>query len=232
MSQPTKFPEVYPAVESGLDKVHTAIDYVASLAPGGSVLFNRMVNNPVIKRTQNWMNEVERRIVALEEKEVISLTALENSEHLSALLLKLCHAAEVTSEREMLDSLANFAVNIAREPDLETDRRYMLIEVLKGLTPSHVKLLDLYCNPMSFKNEIIANPHIDLNQMGLEAATLFGEPDNHEFWALVYRQVSANFLIELGTQSLYEKSPEYFLSAKPTALGRELYRMIRTDDNI
>ncbi|WP_019026843.1 hypothetical protein [Colwellia piezophila] len=149
------FTVINPVLEPTSDKVYRVANTVASIVPAGSNMFQAVFTSPIQKRTDAWMKDVEVRIMELVKQGSTDFETLANRPEFSAILLRLIQEVEVSSQEEKLEFLGNFAVNLALDNTLEADELYMLVDMLKTLTPSHIKALKLYDNPSLFEERLI-----------------------------------------------------------------------------
>jgi hypothetical protein len=85
------------------------------------------------------MKEVEAKIVELVNRGKIDLDSLSKRPEFSAIFLRIIQEVEISSQREKLQQLGNFAVALASGVHIAEDELYALTVMMKSLTPSHIK---------------------------------------------------------------------------------------------
>jgi hypothetical protein len=145
------FTIINPVVEPDSDKVYRLANAVASIIPTGSNMFQAVFTSPIQNRTNAWMEDVEVRIMELVKQGKTDLETLSARPEFSAILLRVIQEVEISSQKEKLACLSNFVVNLASGVDVDEDELFVLTDMIKSLTPSHIKVLHLYAKPSDFE---------------------------------------------------------------------------------
>jgi len=221
----SKFTEIFPNVESEADKAYRIFESGLGLVPAvGSTavsIFKTLVTNPIQLRAEKWIKEVETRILELEERGVLDISLLKNRPEVSAILLRLIQEVEITSQQEKLNFLSNFAVNTTLPKDIEIDEQFILTNMLTALTPSHIKVLELYNTPQKFHHNFVkiceksyipssgSLGHIlNYNSVSEELTDIMNierqscpinekSPIDEYYWSTIFRQLNVFNLIEV-----------------------------------
>jgi hypothetical protein len=242
MKNENGFTVVNPIIESDKDKIYRTVNTALSFVPAGSNIFQTIFSSPIQDRTDAWMKEVEAKIVELVSRGKIDLDNLSKRPEFSAIFLRIIQEVEISSQREKLQQLGNFAVALASGVHIAEDELYALTDMMKSLTPSHIKALQLYArvsdfeerfiqlhafsvykNTLGRKNFIETEPHIELakvffedaalNVMGIETLKL---NITFPYWKLVYKQLTNLSLIEkINTET--SKVDDFFYIADDNA---------------
>lgn len=224
MDKGNKFTIINPTIEPVGDKLYRIGEAVSSIVPTGTSIYQSIFTNPIQNRTNSWMKEVEMRILAFEQGGKIDLKSLSEHPDFSAIFLRLIQEVEVSSQKEKLRQLENFALNLAIGVDIKTDELFILTDLLKSLTPSHIKALDLYINPHHYNERFIelhsfsvsqnsgGFTHFNYDTAYEELSVIFHEnrnepviavPNNpsHSFqtyWDMIHKNLSSYHLITLA----------------------------------
>jgi len=225
--------EVYPAVEPTGDKVYRLVETVTSVVPAGQQMLHSLIAPPIQKRMESWIKKTEEKLKILEENKKIDLNELNSRPEFSALLLRTIQAAAVTSQDEQLANLRNYILNVSLKPDISEDEAFIFLEVIKDLTPSHVRVINFYNSPENYLDKIIElqqgtvkgiiKPRGNIPQ-GQELSHVFGygEP---EYWYNIYNIVEGKHLIVSLDQGI-KGSPDLTVRGQSTEFGRKILSMI------
>jgi hypothetical protein len=223
MDKDNAFTIINPVVEPEKDKWYRIGEAISSIVPTGSSIYQSIFTNPVHSRTSLWMKEVENRMLVLEQKGQIDLLSISEQPDFSAIFLRLLQEVEISSQKEKLSQLANFAINLAIGVDIETDELFILTELLRALTPSHIKALDLYMNPHHYDERFreihsfgVSSTsggftHFNYDSAYEELSIIFHKkrdesviavPNNpsyssHTYWNMIHKNLSSHHLITL-----------------------------------
>lgn len=226
--------EVYPVVEPTEDKVYRLVEAATSLIPAGQQMLHSLIASPIQKRMEAWIKQTEEKIISLEKEGKIDIKDLESRPEFSALLLRTIQAAAVTSQEEQLDNLRNFIINISLKPDLSEDEMFIILEIIKDFTPSHVRVLHFYDSPSAYMQQIIelqqaiAKRAVSVptgNPQGLELSAVFGDGDP-DYWLNIFNIVQSKHLIVNHTATIDPKSPDIIVQGKSTDFGKKVISMI------
>lgn len=117
------------------------------LAGGALVeLFQFVTNRGRATRMHEWMEAV----TAETERLGISIENLDQSSGFLDAIGPATRSAVETASPDKIEALRNAVINATLAPDLHADRHSILLEILIGLTPTHIKLLKLFDNPRAW----------------------------------------------------------------------------------
>ena len=226
--------DVFPIVEPESDKVYRLVEAAASLVPAGTTLLQAIITPPIQKRLEKWIDKVEERLLLLCQAGRIDLEELSQREDFSALLLRTIHIAAATSQKEQLEVLQNFALNVALKPDVSEDELCIILDVISNYTPSHVKVLKFYHDPYSYATrvaEIRKYPTEEQYGQGQELAYAFGQGTAY-YWQNVFYLVANKNVITNHKTVLNETSPDVYVNGRGTEIGRRVVAMLENPDEV
>jgi hypothetical protein len=224
--------DVFPTVEPDSDKAYRLVEAVASLVPAGTTLLQSIVTPPIQRRMEAWIDKVEERLLALHQAQRIDLDELTRREDFSALLLRTIHIAAATSQKEQLENLQNFAINVAVKPDISEDELYIILDVINNYTPSHVKVLKFYHDPLPYFTRIVEirkYPKDERFQQGQDLAHAF-EQGTPYYWQNVFYLVANKNVITNHKTVLNESSPDIYVNGRGTEIGSRVVAMLEKRD--
>lgn len=220
--------DVFPTVEPASDKIYRLTEAVASLVPAGTTLLQSLVTPPIQRRLETWINKIEERLLLLHQSGRIDLEELSRRDDFSALVLRIIHVAAATSQKEQLENLQNFAINIALKPDIAEDELYIILDIISSYTPSHVKVLKFYHDPKSYLTriaEIRKYPKSEQLEQGQELAHAF-EQGTPYYWQNVFYLVASKNVITNHKTLLNETFPDIYVSGRGTEIGSRVIAML------
>lgn len=209
MNDKDGFMVINPIIEPTEDKVYRGINTALSVIPTASNIFQAIFTNPIQKRTDIWMGEMQSRLVKLEELGKLDYAELGARPEFSALFLKILQEVEITSQAEKLNSLSNFVVNLALGVDIEEDELYVLADMLKSLTPTHLKALHLYAMPCDFEDRFRELKEFSKDELGAYDAS-FNHCASSELAAIFYKDSSANVISQHNNTNIYQNDISYW----------------------
>jgi hypothetical protein len=183
------FTVINPVIEPVSDKIYRVANTVASIIPVGSSVLQAIFTSPIQNRTDAWMKDVEVRIMKLIKQGKIDLETLSARPEFSAILLRVIQEVEISSQKKKLACLSNFVVNLASGVDVDEDELFVLTDMIKSLTPSHIKVLQLYARPSDFEDRFI-------EIQSFSNFVTFDEVADRELAILFYKDRSRNLIAQ------------------------------------
>ncbi|MCR6706506.1 MAG: hypothetical protein NVV66_18085 [Cellulomonas sp.] len=118
---------------------------------GGALveLFQYVTNRGRAARMREWMEGITAEI----ERLGISVETLDESRGFLDAIGPATRSAVETASPDKIEALRNAVLNATLAPDLLADRHAILLEILIGLTPTHIKLLKLFDDPRAWYAE-------------------------------------------------------------------------------
>jgi len=209
MKNKDEFTVINPIIEPTEDKVYRVINTTLSAIPTASNIFQAIFTSPIQKRTDIWMEEMQSRLVKLEKLGKLDYAELATRPEFSALLLKVLQEVEITSQADKLNSLSNFVVNLALGVDIEEDELYVLADMLKSLTPTHIKALHLYAMPCDFEDRFRELREFSKNELGAYDR-YFNHFASSELAAIFYKDSNANVISQNNSTNIYHNDISYW----------------------
>jgi hypothetical protein len=203
------FTVINPILEPVSDKSYRLASTISSIIPTGSNIFQAIFTSPIQDRTNAWMEDVEAKIVELVKLGKINLEALSNRPEFSAIFLRLIQEVEITSQKEKLKALSNFVINLASRIDIEEDELYIISDIIKSLTPSHIKVLNLYSRPSDFDNRFEALKEFSRCELGTCDMAL-DKIAEQEIARILYRDKAVNVIEQYTGDSVAKKDYKHW----------------------
>jgi hypothetical protein len=195
---------------------------VVPIAGGVAVeLFQYATSQGRASRMQRWMVEVTDAL----NRHGVSIDSLAGRDGFLDAIGPATRAAVETSSPEKIEALRNAVLN-ATISDLATDRHAILMDILVGLTPTHVKILKLFDDPIGwFASADIEPPRLMMG--GQRAVVERAYPDLAEDETLLNRVVKDLEQQDLSSIALGTiMSGNGVLSQRTRPLGKELLTFI------
>jgi len=144
------------SVEPESEKVHRITRVFLSSAPLGGALveiFNSLIEPPMERRRQAWMEQVSDAINKIIENSHVTLEQLTNDDKFIDALFKASSAALRTHKEKKLAWLKNALINSATRSFGIEEKEDVFIRVIDELTVWHIDLLSFYNAPYEFITE-------------------------------------------------------------------------------
>lgn len=140
------------AKESGRELAYVGSKAVLSAVPlvGGSLaeIFAYLVNEPIAKRRDEWIEEIAGRIDELgKQLDEPLMERLQKDESFTTVLLSASQIAIRTHQKEKIDILANAVLNSALGKIPDDTERSIMLGLIDRLTPAHIAILTLMSDP-------------------------------------------------------------------------------------
>jgi len=140
------------------DRLHAASRDALSRVPGvGGTLvtvFEELVQSPIDKRRDKWLNDLHEGHRALETR-VESLERLVQDEAFLSVFLRASRQALETHERAKLEALRNAVLNSAfSAAEEEQEMRQLYLSRLDQLRPAHLRVLGFLADPGGHASEV------------------------------------------------------------------------------
>jgi hypothetical protein len=189
------------------DKVHIIARAGLQVIPGvgGAVadFFNAIINPPLEKRRQKWMEDIAEGLRALEAEQNINLEELSSNETFVTTLMQASQAAIRNHQQEKLEALRNVVLNSALPDAPDESLQQMFLNFVDVFTTWHIRLLKLFDNPvedakakgLNFGNLLAGGLSIILEGAFPELK------DRREFYDQVWKDLHSRSLV--GNESLH-----------------------------
>jgi hypothetical protein len=147
-------PEDDALAEAGSAVGRIVLGAVPMVGAALSEALGMIVNAPLQERVQTWRQEVMRRILALEERNVLSTSNLEGDQDFASAVIDAQMAVLRSNSEEKKKALANAVINVALRRGPEEDRRQMFMNYISDLTPWHLRILILLNDPVAISKTV------------------------------------------------------------------------------
>ena len=121
----------------------SAIPVVGGLA---AELFQNVIQPPLDKRRNEWMQLVGEKIEALEASG-LKTEDLQNNEQFISAVMYASQLALRTHESEKIEALRNAVINIASGHAPEEVEQHLFLNFVDYFTPIHIQILKVFQNP-------------------------------------------------------------------------------------
>lgn len=187
---------ISPLVESSEDKVFALVEGACSLVPMGSVVLNRLAENPVEKRRNEWRIQVTNAINELIERKSLNLSAFLDTEENFSLLIQACQFAIKTHQEVKLQALKHCLLNGLIKND-SYDKAHHFMSLVDELGLIHIEILSLVNNPMAWI-EKYGNIPLDANNCSPAAVVPRAYPkycDEYDWCRSAWLKLEQNQLV-------------------------------------
>ena len=219
------------------DHIHSAISVMTSVVPGGSELFNLLVDKPINARRDQWIIELEKRLRFL-ESHGLKINDLQNNDEFISAVLYASYIAIRNHSEEKRKALLNAITNIALKTNIDETKEKMFLNYIDDFTDWHLKILWYFENQkqrFADANKAIRLQHkagisvyfhefLSENKLNLELVKLILNDLNTK-GLLEINQARFNSIQDTSPlATLYNDDP---LKQRLTDLGREFINFIR-----
>lgn len=216
-----------PTAPSGtrlvLEAVSRASLAAVPIAGGAAVeLFQAVTTRGRAERMDRWIQDVCDELERLR----VSINTLHQSPGFLDAIGPAARAAVETANAEKAEALRNAVLNSTINPDVAADRNAILLSILVGLTPTHLRLLQLFNDPPAwFAERSLPLPNVSFgSQLGIIEKAI---PDLAADPVLLRRAAADLNQEGLSTISLQTNmSGGGLLEPRTTILGDALLRFI------
>lgn len=139
-----------PLHKTEADSLHAVGKALSSLVPGGAEIFNFLVAEPLSKRRDKWIEELDERLNALEQKMGSQfIDGLRHDESFTTVVVNASQIAVRNHQTEKLEALQNAVINSALGLTPDETERAIFLDLIGRLTPTHIAILRLFQSPAS-----------------------------------------------------------------------------------
>lgn len=129
------------------DIAYIAGSSITSKVPIVGEIFDFIFTDPAIKRRDDWVEDLEKRIVALESKYPNIIDTIKESQLAISATFYACSMALKTTNHEKLEVFQNIILNTALKPNYEEYKIQMFLSMVDTFTEWHIRLLHYLSNP-------------------------------------------------------------------------------------
>ena len=110
-------------------------------------LYNSIIIPPLTKRKDEWMKSISEGLLALEEKNFITIDDLKNNEIFVTTVMHATQAALRSHREEKLNALRNAVLNAALPDSIDDSLQQIFLNFIDIFTTWHIRILKLFDNP-------------------------------------------------------------------------------------
>lgn len=222
---------IVPKSSAG-DIAHLLARAGLSMVPvfGGAAkeVFAAIVAPPIVKRREEWMEEIGRRLKELEEK--IHGFKVENLAENQVFVTTVMYATTIAirnHQDEKIEALKNAVLNAALPSAPEEDLQMMFLSFVDAFTPWHVRILEFFDDP----SEWMKSHHITFAIVmgGPSSALVRAFPElvnKRSFYDQIVRDLASHGLINQGEWLHTTMSEDGMLASRTSDMGKNFIRFI------
>jgi hypothetical protein len=143
--------DLTPPKEDYGDHLHTLARAGVSLIPlvGGAAveLFNTIIAPPILRRRNEWMEEIAEALQKLAAEKKITLDTLKDDPAFIDSVLQATQAAIRSHQQTKRDALRNAVLNSALPGSPDSSTQLMFISFIDRFTEWHIRILSLFSDP-------------------------------------------------------------------------------------
>jgi hypothetical protein len=220
-----------PPKQTKSDKVHLAARAVLQTIPlaGGAAVefFNAVMNPPLEKRRQKWMEEVAEGLQALETKQNVNLEKLSSNETFITTVMQASHVAIRNHQQEKLEALRNAVLNAALPVAPDDPLQQMFLNFVDIFSTCHIRLLKYADNPTAYAQTQGLSISGSPSQASANVLTkVFPEMNlKMYFYSQIWRDLYSHGLVSTSSLDVLE-SGAWSMSSRTTPLGKQFIDFI------
>lgn len=149
-------------------------DYAHSLIKGligaipiagalSSEILSVIITPPLERRRNEWLVEVENRLIELNESKLIDLEDLRKNNHFIDIVIQTTSLALKTHEKDKFEAYKNILINTSLNIDIDQTIAKIYIHQLEKFTPLHLKILKFINNPQMYFESIKVKPKTNIS---------------------------------------------------------------------
>jgi hypothetical protein len=223
--------DLTPPKEDYGDHLHTLAHAGIASVPliGGAAveLFNTIIAPPIIKRRNEWMEEVAERLQRLADENRIRLDDLKDQPVFIDSVLQATQAAIRSHQQTKREALRNAVLNAALPGSPDSSTQLMFISFVDRFTEWHIRILALFSDPPGWAQKHgTAFPEIMAGGLSHILFHAFPElKDREPFYRQLWTDLNASGLINTpsigGTMTW-----SGLLAKRTTSFGDQFLRFI------
>jgi hypothetical protein len=223
--------DLTPPKEDYGDHLHTLARAGISSIPlvGGAAveLFNTIIAPPIVRRRNEWMEEIAEALQKLAGEKKITLDTLKDDPAFIDSVLQATQAAIRSHQQTKLDALRNAVLNSALPGSPDSSTQLMFISFIDRFTEWHIQILSLFSDPLRWATKHgVAFPEVMAGGLSHILLHAFPELNGREpFYRQIWTDLNGSGL--LNTPSLGGTMTWNGLVAKRTTeFGDQFLRFI------
>lgn len=215
------------------DALHAAGSVTFGSIPVFGALFNFIFESPAMKRRDDWIESLEKRIADLEEKSSLNIEDLQTNEQFISAVFYASSTAIKTHSDLKRSILLNAITNIAIGIDLDKNKQDIFLNLIDEFTELHILVLDFFYNPENILKKLEERNHTTIGNSSF--ASVFNNyyniaDDDESLINIIVNSLSSYGLINLSSSQLTTTMSRYgLISPRVTDLGKEFIEFIKYD---
>jgi hypothetical protein len=195
-------------------------------------LFAYLIDEPVKKRRDDWIEEIARRLEDLRAHLGDHfIEQLRNNAEFTTVLLNASQIAVRTHQASKIEALANAVLNTALGMTPDDTERAIMLDLIDRLTPTHVAILTLLHDPR--KNPAVMQRMRGISMGGMMQVIVAAYPElqgRNELVGLIWYDLEGAGLIGRGNALNVTMSSSGMLERRTTVFGGKFLSFITWSD--
>lgn len=207
--------------------ISKALVAVIPLAGGSLATLSELLEWPISRRRQLWMEELAQAVSELQQRiEELARPLAENEAFVTA-ALQATQIALRTHQQEKLDALRNAVKNSALKQAPDDNRQLMFLRFVDEFTPLHLRVLAIFDNPAECVAETGRRFQVSMGSLGTVIVHCVPElVREDELSSQIFRDLQNRGLLMQGMALNGAMSQQGLLTRRTSSLGREFLKFI------
>lgn len=212
------------------DVAYETASSVTSMVPGCGGIFKFIFENPAMKRRDDWIESLEKRIKDLEEKHSLNIEDLQTNEQFISAVFYASSTAIKTHSKSKCTALLNAITNIAIGIDLDKNKQDIFLNLIDEFTELHISVLNFFYNPEDILKELETRNNTSIGNSSFASVfkNYYNIADEDESLInIIVNSLYSYGLINLSSEQLTTTmSRSGLTSPRVTELGKEFIEFI------
>lgn len=131
------------------------------LMPGAGGLLQMLVSPPIEKRRVEWMQDINDRLVKLEQEEGVDLGKLAEDDQFVSAVMRASHLAVQNHQKLKIEALRNAVLNVARGQAPEDALLHMFLQLVDSLSETQIQMLEAFRDPKDLSTGALINTALE-----------------------------------------------------------------------
>jgi hypothetical protein len=220
-------PEPTPG-DTGAAVVRSVLGAFPVLGQAAQELFQRVIAPPLVRRQQEWMNDVAEALRRLETDGRIDFDAIRDNPAFIDTMLSASQQAVRTSQQAKRDALRNAVVNSALPSAPDATKQQMFLGLIDRCTDWHLRILKLFADPAKEFRAMGLDPNFAVLSSSLSQTLEHAIPElrgQRQLYDLVWADLFAAGLV--NSQQMHTMmTPQGAMSCRTSDFGNEFLAFI------
>jgi hypothetical protein len=217
--------------ETALDVAHTVVKAALGSVPvvgsAASELFAAIVTPPIVRRRDEWVENIALGLERLRTGEGLSYDELSRNEVFISTVLHATQAALRSHQQEKLDALRNAVLNSARPGAPDDDLQLVFLNLVDTFAPWHLRVLAFLDDPRSWlDSRTVRYQHLMMGGVSTVLELAFPElASRRDFYDQLAKDLHVRGL--LSTESLHVTvTADGMVASRTTEMGKTFLKFI------